>query len=384
MFLPIRTDSPLRSTPYMNWALIVANVVMYTLQKTMHLDGLVLHPADPHWYQYITYAFLHANAMHIFGNMLFLWIFGNNVCDKMGSIAYLGFYLGGAVFSGACHLLLSDAGVLGASGAVSAVTGAYLVLFPRSHVTVAYLLFFFGLIEIPSFYLIVFYFMKDLLYGLMSLEGMQEAGVAYMAHVAGTVFGFSICMLLLAGRLLPRDQFDVLALFDRWNRRRQYRDATARGWNPFDVSAAQHSTPTPLPPSPHQQRIGELRGEISSAISDHNMDLAARKYLQLRALDPTQVMPRQAQLDIANQLAGQQMYAEAAEAYEAFIRTYPKFEQMEQVELMLGLIYARYLQQPPKAREFLVRALAKLRGEKEINMAKSELTRIEMGMAGLG
>jgi membrane associated rhomboid family serine protease len=385
MFLPIRTDSPLRRTPYVNVALIVINLVAFVLQRSFRLESrFMLNPADLHWYQFVTYAFLHGDVVHIFSNMLFLYIFGNNVCDKMGSIAYLGFYLGGAVFAGIGHLFTSSYPVLGASGAVAAVTGAYMILLPRSHITVIYLLFFVGFVEIPSIYFVLFFFLQDVVLGLVGLERKTGGGVAHMAHVAGSVFGMTVCLTLLWVRLLPRDQYDVLGLLDRWNRRRAYRGMVNSGYNPFDYTQARSRVSANIPPTPEQQRIANLRGEISSAIASQNLDVAARLYLQLRAVDPTQVLPRQTQLDIANQLAGQQMYTEAAEAYEAFIKAYPKFEQMEQVELMLGIIYARYLQQYPKAREFLVRALAKLHGQREIDMAKSELTRIEMGMAGLG
>ena len=91
---------------------------------------MVLNPLDPSLPTFITYSLLHENLMHLASNMLFLYIFGNNVNDKMGHLAYLGFYLSGAVFAGVGYAATSTQPVLGASGAVSAVTGAYLVLFP--------------------------------------------------------------------------------------------------------------------------------------------------------------------------------------------------------------------------------------------------------------
>jgi outer membrane protein assembly factor BamD (BamD/ComL family) len=112
-------------------------------------------------------------------------------------------------------------------------------------------------------------------------------------------------------------------------------------------------------------------------MSRHDLPRAAELYLQLRGVDPEQVLARQAQLDVANQLNAQQLYPEAAEAYEAFLRSYPKFEQIEQVELMLGLIYARYLSQYDRAKGYLVKAIARLHGERELSMARSELQRIE-------
>jgi tetratricopeptide (TPR) repeat protein len=244
--------------------------------------------------------------------------------------------------------------------------------------------FYLGLVEIPGMYFVLFFFAQDLILGLMGLERSGGGGVAYMAHVAGTIYGMAVSLSLLRLGLLPRDQFDVLALIDRWNRRRQYRDIVSGGYNPFDYAKGSTKVSANVPPSPESARVSELRAEIANAIAAQNMETAVKQYLQLKQLDPAQVLPRQAQLDIATQLASQQMYTEAAEAYEMFIKTYPKFEQIEQVELMLGIIYARYLQQGPKAREFLVRALAKLHGQREIDMAKSELTKIEMGLAGLG
>jgi len=89
------------------------------------------------------------------------------------------------------------------------------------------------------------------------------------------------------------------------------------------------------------------------------------------------VLSRQAQLEVANQLASQQLYAEAADAYEQFIKHYANFDQIEQVELMLGLIYARYLGAYEQAREYLLRAMARLHGEREVSLARAELARID-------
>ena len=379
MFIPIRTDSPLRSSPYMNWALIAANVVVFLLQRTQPglVSGRELHPHDPSLGAFFSYAFLHGDAWHLAGNMLFLYIFGNNVNDKMGHIGYLAFYLAGAVFAGVGYVLLpgADVPVIGASGAVAAVTGAYLVLLPYSTVTVLYVLFFIGTLELPGFVFVLLFFIKD----VIGLSGQASLGVAYSAHVFGTLFGFLTCFAFLIVHLLPRDQFDVLALASRWNKRRQYRDLVSKGYNPFDYGGKGGAAPgaPPKPLDPHTQRIMDLRAEIFAAVGEHQLPRAAALYQDLRRIDADQVMSRQAQLDIANQLAGQQEYAQAAEAYELFLKHYPKFEQIEQVELMLGIIYARYLERNDAAREHLVRAMARLHGERELEMARAELARIE-------
>ena len=382
MIFPIRTDSPLRTTPYMNWAIIAANVAAFIAQQASPTldDRLALYPHDPWLPAFVSYAFLHGSPMHLLGNMLFLYIFGNNVNDKIGHLGYLAFYLAGAVFSGLGFVALSGgvAPVVGASGAVSAVTGAYLVLFPRATVTLIYLFFFIGTIELSSFWFVALFFLKD----LVGLSGSPAVGmgVAYSAHVFGTLFGFALCFALLGAKLLPRDQFDVLAMVRQWNRRRQYRDVVSGGYNPFDYSASRGrlgagGAPPPLDPA--AARAADLRAQISEALARHDSDTAAQRFLELRAADPKQVLSRQAQLDVANHLAGQQRYKEAAEAYEQFLQHYPKYDQVEQVQLMLGIIYARYLGQYAKAKQQLQAATLRLFSERELELARAELARID-------
>jgi outer membrane protein assembly factor BamD (BamD/ComL family) len=124
------------------------------------------------------------------------------------------------------------------------------------------------------------------------------------------------------------------------------------------------------------QQLMELRGRISQAVSDHDLSQAITLYQQLIGLDPDQVLSRTAQLDISNFLASQQLYPQAAAAYEQFQRFYPKYDQIEQVQLMLGVIYARYLHQPQRAKEYLLRALARLHAERDIALARSELAQV--------
>jgi membrane associated rhomboid family serine protease len=377
MLIPIRTDSPLRHTPYMNWTLIAANVLAYLAQ--LMVPGLrerfALYAHDPWWVAFITYAFLHGSPMHLVGNMLFLYIFGNNVNDKMGHLAYLGFYLAGAVFAGIGYVAVSgEAAVIGASGAVAAVTGAYLILFPRATVTVFYVIFFIGTAELSSFWFVALFFIKD----LMGMSG-PPSGIAFSAHVFGTLYGFLVCFGLLGAKVLPRDQFDVLALVRQWNRRRQYRDIVSQGYNPFDYAAAGGRGGRGGPPNlpdPQAQRLSELRAAVSDAVSRHDMQTAMQRFLELRAIDPKQVLSRQAQLDVANHLAGQQHFTEAAEAYEQFLVAYPKYEQIEQIQLMLAIVYARYLKRYARAKELLEAAIPRLFAERELELARAELARV--------
>jgi tetratricopeptide (TPR) repeat protein len=225
-------------------------------------------------------------------------------------------------------------------------------------------------------YLIIVFFVLDLVGNLAG-----SVSVAHVAHISGLLFGFGIGMALLSVKLVPRDPFDFLALVQRWNRRRQYKVLVRQGYNPFAYAArpvqVRVETRSAPKPDPNVQRIRDLRAEINEAIAHHNLPHAAILFLELRNLDPAQVLARQAQLDIANQLASQQFYAQAADAYEQFLRHYPNFEQLEHVQLMLGLICGRYLQQHDRARELLTTALRRLHTEREINMARAELNRLE-------
>src|SRR4051812_17963950 len=309
MFIPIRTDSPLRVTPYMNWAIILLNIAAYVAQNTIPSFETILklYPKDPTVLAFFGYQFLHANVMHLLGNMLFLYIFGNNVNDKLGHVGYLAFYLAGGVIAGVGYCLMEGGPIpiIGASGAVAAVTGAYLVLLPYSTVTVFYMLFFIGTLELPGFVFVLAFFLMDLL-GFSGHSG----GVAYAAHLSGTAFGFLTCMLLLSVHLLPRDQFDVLAVLSRWNKRRQYRDMVSKGYNPFDYSGGRGGAPVHIQQvmDPRLAEVMDLRTEIAEAHARHDLETASQKYLRLRQIDADQVLPRQQQFDVANHLAGQQLF----------------------------------------------------------------------------
>lgn len=380
MFFPFRTDTPLHSVPWMNFALIFANFVAFFFQITHPhaLDPYMLSPKTPQLLHYLTYAFLHQGWGHILGNMLFLYIFGNNVNDKLGQAGYLAFYLAGAVFAGMGFVLTqpNDNPVLGASGAVAAVTGAYLVLFPRSNVTIVYwLIFMIGQFEVTSMVMIVFFFLKDLFYGLLGFaEGSAASGVAHTAHLGGSVFGFAVAISLLAAGLLPRSPYDLLALVGRWNKRRQYQALVRQGYNPFAIPVP--ATGPALPPDPTQIRVMELRAQISDALAKQNLPGAAALYLRLKSFDPDQILSRQAQLDVANQLAHEQKYAPAVDAYQLFLRTYASHDSAGHVELMLGLILSRYLHRPQEAKPHLEQALARVHTQRDRDLAKDELDHI--------
>ena len=395
MLLPIRTSISPRRTPYINYALIAVNALVFLLTYSPHFDPLTREPEflrpwaeqfvlDPrpgqlYLWQFVSYAFLHGGLMHILGNMFFLYLFGNNVNDKLGHIGYLCFYLAGAVFSGVGHTLMSGTQVLGASGAVAAVTGAYLVLFPQTLITVIYWLFFIGTMELPAMYFIAF---KLIIWDNMFEPHLAPpAAVAYGAHLAGYAFGIAATVGLLATRLVAGSSFDLWAMIKRWNRRRLYRDVVSGGFDPFTNWTAKQVRAKEVVKSAaeqqKEQQISELRSEISNRLAQRNLAAAAALYLDLMALDDQQILPRQQLLDIANQLAGENNHAESARAYERFLTHYGGYEYAEQVELMLGILYSRYLNRTEPAIKHLEAAVQKLTDPGQLKMCRDELGRLQ-------
>jgi membrane associated rhomboid family serine protease len=357
------------------------------LASTIRPEAQILQLVPQAWrfWQFVTYAFLHGGYWHIIGNMFFLYLFGNNVNDRLGNGPYILFYLLGAVLSGVGHVVANPASsvpTVGASGAVAAVTGAYFVLFPRSLVTVLYFFFlFFGTVELPAW---LFIGLKMILLDNVIIR--MTPNVAYDAHLAGYGVGIIAALLLLRIGWLKRDGFDLWYMIEQWNKRRQYRTAVSEGFDPFAGTGRRSVDTRERPKTSEQQhreaRIGKLRSDISHWLTQHNTATAAQLYIDLMKLDDSQILPRQSLLDVANQLASENRYTEAARAYEQMLTHYRGYEHLEQVKLMLGLIYARYLHREDRAREVLNEALTRLVDPNQKAMCRQELVRIGGGQQG--
>jgi rhomboid family protein len=162
-------------------------------------------PTAPTWLTLFTAMFLHGGLLHLGGNMLFLWIFGNNVEDSMGPVKFLLFYLLSGLAAAGLQLAIRPDSMtpnLGASGAIAGVLGGYLILFPRARViTVIFIVFFFTIVELPALLILAFWFVQQVLFGLLDLNTAPGGGgVAYFAHIGGFAFG------LLAIKLFADDR----------------------------------------------------------------------------------------------------------------------------------------------------------------------------------
>ena len=247
--IPLRDNIPARTTPVVNYALMIVCVLVFLMQS-VDTDGtftlrysmipqriskpdqpvvvedhrIVKTPfgvhevnvhhevpplALPAWTTAITCIFLHGSFMHLLGNMWFLYIFGDNVEDRLGHWGYLIFYLGCGIAASFAHYLFevnSDIPTLGASGAIAGVMGAYLLLYPHANVmALVPLLFILQMMVIPAPVFLGLWFVMQLLQGTFSVGATEAAGVAWWAHIGGFVAGFAVAWLLnKIGQTQPR------------------------------------------------------------------------------------------------------------------------------------------------------------------------------------
>ena len=215
MFIPLKDLNPRRSYPAVNTLLILVNIVVFLYQLSLSLtlpthvynafelanatvpariplflSGHVSFRAA--FLPLVTSMFLHSGWLHILGNMLFLWIFGDNVEDSFGHLPYLFFYLMCGIGAGVAHVLFnlnSTVPALGASGAISGVMGAYVLLYPRARVLTLVFIF---LVPIPAFIFLGYWIVLQFLAGIGSLGVAAAGGVAWWAHIGGFLVGMGL------------------------------------------------------------------------------------------------------------------------------------------------------------------------------------------------
>jgi membrane associated rhomboid family serine protease len=215
--IPIRDQIPTRSVPFVNYLLIAANILAFIFQWLAGADQealvwqFALIPAQVtagldlgDISDIFTSMFMHGGLAHIAGNMLYLWIFGDNVEDAMGHGKYLAFYLVGGLVASLTHIFTNPASqipTVGASGAIAAVLGAYLILYPQSRVqTIIPLGYFMRITLVPAFIVLGMWFILQLFSGFLSLGGPDVGGVAFWAHIGGFVAGVVLAKLLASRR----------------------------------------------------------------------------------------------------------------------------------------------------------------------------------------
>ena len=222
--IPLRDRNPTRRTPIVTIGLIVACFIAFALELSITASGgdVALERFFEQWgavparitsalesgdyfggatLGMITSMFLHGGWLHILGNMLYLWIFGNNVEDRLGRLPFLVFYLVGGITAALTQVVIdphSHVPLVGASGAIASALGAYIVLFPGARIlSLVFLGFFYQLLEVPALIILGFWFVLQLISGAAALGATTaQGGVAFFAHIGGFALGVVVGLLL--------------------------------------------------------------------------------------------------------------------------------------------------------------------------------------------
>jgi len=229
LIIPWRVDVPQDRWPFMNWLIIAGIFAVFSLQFTGVVEIIPKQESnvqngqqgeeEPQISPYVLngweikglfgHMWLHGGIIHLLGNLLFLWIFGNAVCAKIGNLKYLPIYIVLGLLAAISHLLFSGGLAIGASGAINGIVGMYLIFFPENDITCyfVFILFYYPIIReftISSYAMILFWFTFDLLGALASSPGV--GGVAYFAHIGGFLAGVAAAIILLKTRLVVMEE----------------------------------------------------------------------------------------------------------------------------------------------------------------------------------
>lgn len=230
MLLPLKDENPSRTFPFVMVTILSINVILFLYELLLPLPALErlvrtygitpfyifnpgLSPFNPGWLVYLTVftsMFLHGGWSHLLGNMLFLWIFGNNVEEAEGRIRFLIFYFVAGIAAAFLQTVFHPASMIpsiGASGAIAGILGAYVVLFPRARVISIILPFIFLPLILPSYIVIGLWFVLQVFLGTRAIMGSLTAPVAFLAHIGGFVAGAALISIFKLRRFKVKDEY---------------------------------------------------------------------------------------------------------------------------------------------------------------------------------
>ncbi len=353
MFIPFGTNLDAGRRPLVLYGLVAVNVAIHTAvfigfrnenpAALEWFERLKLSFRHFGWWEPFTYQFLHdpRGIMHLASNMIFLLAFGTVVEGRLGKLGFLALYLVGGALAGLLQVAITGGSVVGASGSVSVVAGAFLALHPRGQVHGLWLLPP-SRITMPAVWMLGIYAAIDFINTFTDALGATRTGVGTIAHLAGLFFGLTVCVTLLGTGVLKRNDFDLFFLLKQWKRRRDLRAAT--------VSAGLGTADGPVSARVRADSADEmspkertLRHTIAAAHRERDLVLSAQIYRDLLALNPTSVLPAALQLDVANQLAADGDWRAARSAYANFIERFRSDPNLGDARLMLAVIQTRRL-----------------------------------------
>jgi len=341
--------------------------------RDLEYGGVVFHSFGI--WQPITSAFFHGGFMHIFGNMIFLLVFGPSVEDRFGRFGYLIFYLGGAVMSALAHMAVEPMPAIGASGAVAAVSGAYLVLFPRTRIKCFVIFFIIGVFMIPSWWLIGLYIILDLFSQVIT----PDNGIANMAHLGGYAMGIAVAFVLLWTKVLKHEPYDMLAIFKHRQRRRQFAQATRI--HDDHMSRIRADVKKAAPIDPRAEQLAKTRSDIGSLLANGEQEQAADDYIRmLDEFGHDEKLPltlhRDAQYQIANTLYQRGDRVQASDAFARLISSYPSDPERHVIRVLIARTRAWDQSDVPGAIALLEELIEESVDKDTEQLARDELERI--------
>ena len=233
MLIPWKVDVPQDRLPFVNWIIIIITVAVFVVPMVLNIQIMLSTPSEVElskiaWLTEISeiansfvlkdyslkgllgHIWLHGGILHIFGNMLFLWIFGNAICAKIGNVFYLPIYLFLGIVAGCAHLFFNANPAIGASGAINGIIGMYLVFFPLNEITCVFLFFiplmvrpYAKTFSVSSFWVIMFWLAFDI-WGVIKGKGH----IAYFAHLGGFFCGFGLGILMLKTKWIQMERYE--------------------------------------------------------------------------------------------------------------------------------------------------------------------------------
>jgi membrane associated rhomboid family serine protease len=391
---PVGDENPTSRRPVVNLALIAVNGACFLWFNVLRGHGFFemtpadlnawgLRPGDPAPSRFLTAMFLHAGPMHLFGNMWFLHIFGDNVEDKLGRGKYLLLYLLWGVAAslaflqfGRPQLPLSGAGaeelerawlnlpLIGASGAIAGVMGAYLVFFPRARIRVVWWLIVTIIFRLwPAILVIGMFFLQDFILAAVQ-RSRGIGGVAYAAHVGGMVAGVVAALVLKP--FLPKGGGVADSAWDR-DTGFTARNGPAGGGNWGGGGILDRSG------------LPDLRDQIVGAVLDGRMELAVDLYREWARTPGAEALPAAVEMEIAHEIVRLGRVEEASAAYRRYLERNPKGAEAAEAKFRLGLIHARVLGDREAARSWLRMAADEHPDPETVSFARRELARLERG-----
>ena len=297
----------------------------------------------------VTYQFLHGDLMHIAGNMLFLWVFGVPVEERLGRWRFLAVYLLGGMAAGIAQSVVEPGSLtIGASGSVAAITGAFLVLAPRAPMRVLFFFLLIMVISIPAWWFIVFAIAKDFLLQTWSTANGGVSGVAHAAHLGGYAFGFGAAMLMLAKGWAERGPYNLFTMHRQARRRRAFKLAMEQTERSVEKAVARARRASEANPE------GEAaRSALVTLVQSGQMGEAVDAYRVFAKDYPSMALPRDVQLGLAQHLHGAGEHELAAKAFGAFVERSPNDREAPVAWLMLAILRGRYLSDVDGARKAL-------------------------------